>query len=644
MPFKMPFFSSTRKHKGQDYNNLKNDCKKKGNLFIDTEFPPDDRSVFHTQGKLAGVVWKRPKQICDNPKLFVEGASAGDVTQGRIGNCWFVSAASCLAQNEEIWHNVIPNYKEQDWNEDKPDDYQGIFYFRFWRYGEWLEVVIDDFLPTVNDELIFIHSQSKNEFWSALLEKAYAKLFGCYEALDGGDLGEALEDFTGGVSEQIDLVKMGVADNPEERAILYKKFGKEMERNSLMAASIPALSSDEMESATSTGLVKGHAYGITAVKNIHLENQTFFSRLFKSDNKIPMIRLRNPWGQGEWKGAFSDGSDEWNKIPEEEKKRVGLTFEEDGEFWMSFDDYCQNFVHTAVCRVVNTSMFSINKTWHEGSAHGEWKKPDRAGGCANNRDTFLQNPQFLFDIKDAEDDVMFHLLQKTIRGKEGSDNLTVGFTIIQVEENRRYRIHDLTQHTIVTSTVFKNQRSIFLKHNLKQGRYVAVTCTFDQGLEESFLFRIYSANANDFKSLLHDKPQKSFLNCCASTPQMVTKVKVIRAEGLERQERTGADPYCIISCEGEKVRTKTASDTTAPEWNQSAVFFRTKPNKPLKIQIWNHNILKDTYMGKHVFMSTDDMKDSIVSVDLVGQGKQGDQQRPGKLTVMITQSRNFSAI
>ncbi|VDI00204.1 calpain-5 [Mytilus galloprovincialis] len=439
MPFKLPFLSSTRKHKGQDYDKLKSDCRSKGNLFIDTEFPPDDRSVFHTQGKLAGVVWKRPKQICDNPKLFVEGASAGDVTQGRIGNCWFVSAASCLAQNKEIWHNVIPNYKEQDWNDDKPNDYQGIFYFRFWRYGEWLEVVIDDFLPTVNDELIFIHSQSKNEFWSALLEKAYAKLFGCYEALDGGDLGEALEDFTGGVSEQIDMVKLGVADNPEERATLYKKFGKEMDRNSLMAASIPALSSDEMESATSTGLVKGHAYGVTAVKNIHLENQTMFSRLFKSDNKIPMIRLRNPWGQGEWKGAFSDGSEEWNKIPEEEKKRVGLTFEEDGEFWMSFDDYCQNFVHTAVCRVVNTSMFSINKTWHEGSAHGEWKKPDRAGGCANNRDTFLQNPQFLFDIKDAEDDVMFHLLQKTIRGKEGSDNLTVGFTIIQVVDG--YFVH-----------------------------------------------------------------------------------------------------------------------------------------------------------------------------------------------------------
>ena len=60
---------------------------------------------------------------------------------------------------------------------------------------------------------------------------------------------------------------------------------------------------------------------------------------------------------------------------------------------MSFDDYCKYFKETAICRVVNTSMFSLNKTWHEGLANGAWKTPGRAGGCINHKETFTKNPQ-----------------------------------------------------------------------------------------------------------------------------------------------------------------------------------------------------------------------------------------------------------
>ena len=60
-----------------------------------------------------------------------------------------------------------------------------------------------------------------------------------------------------------------------------------------------------MEKSTDTGLVIGHAYGITAVKRVAIEGTGLFGMF--NQEKIPMIRLRNPWGGSEWKGAFSDG-------------------------------------------------------------------------------------------------------------------------------------------------------------------------------------------------------------------------------------------------------------------------------------------------------------------------------------------------
>uniref|UniRef100_A0A8C1ZCX1 Calpain 8 n=1 Tax=Cyprinus carpio TaxID=7962 RepID=A0A8C1ZCX1_CYPCA len=470
----------------QDYQSLKQECLAKGTLFYDPTFPAESDSLGYNElGQQSpttiGVEWKRPKEICSNPQFIVDGAKRTDICQGKLGDCWLLAAIASLTLENEILERVVPP------GQSFTENYAGIFHFQFWQYGQWVDVVIDDQLPTRDGKLLFVHSAEGSEFWSALMEKAYAKVNGSYEALKGGRATEGFEDFTGGIAENYELSKA-----PPH---LFKLMQKALMLGSLLGCSIDIINSHEMEKKTNLKLVKGHAYSVTGAEEVH-----------SYDCQVQLVRIRNPWGRVEWTGPWSDNSKEWNSIQPEEKAKL-LHSAEDGEFWMAYSDFIQHFSRLEICNLTPDTLSSEDVSrWNYNQFEGDWKVGATAGGCRNNQATFCSNPQFVIKLEEEDDDpldgengctILVGLMQKDFRKDKrfGRDLNTIGFTIYKFRGcNNVHHGPDvlLRQRSIAGSNTFINLREVSKRFKLPPGEYIIIPSTFEPHHMGSFILRVFT--------------------------------------------------------------------------------------------------------------------------------------------------------
>ncbi|XP_023986509.1 calpain-2 catalytic subunit isoform X1 [Physeter macrocephalus] len=485
------------KYLNQDYAALRDECLEAGALFQDPSFPALPSSLgFKELGpyssKTRGIEWKRPTEICDDPQFITGGATRTDICQGALGDCWLLAAIASLTLNEEILARVVPS--DQSFQEN----YAGIFHFQFWQYGEWVEVVVDDRLPSKDGELLFVHSAEGSEFWSALLEKAYAKINGCYEALSGGATTEGFEDFTGGIAEWYELRKA-----PPN---LFRIIQKALQKGSLLGCSIDITSAADSEAITFQKLVKGHAYSVTGAEEV--ESRGSLQKL---------IRIRNPWGEVEWTGQWNDNCPNWTTIDPEVRERLTRRHE-DGEFWMSLNDFLRHYSRLEICNLTPDTLTSDTyKKWKLTKMDGNWRRGSTAGGCRNYPNTFWMNPQYLIKLEEEDEDqedgengctFLVGLIQKHRRRqrKMGEDMHTIGFGIYEIPEELtgQTNIHlsknfFLTHRARERSDTFINLREVLNRFKLPPGEYILVPSTFEPNKDGDFCIRVFSEKKADYQ-------------------------------------------------------------------------------------------------------------------------------------------------
>uniref|UniRef100_A0A4W4HRE7 Calpain catalytic domain-containing protein n=1 Tax=Electrophorus electricus TaxID=8005 RepID=A0A4W4HRE7_ELEEL len=477
------------KYLNQDFEELRSQALSRGQLFSDPTFPAAPESLgFKELGpnssKTRGVQWKRPGELCSSPQFIVGGATRTDICQGALGDCWLLAAIASLTQNVDVMARVVPS------NQSFGDNYAGIFHFQFWQFGEWVDVVVDDRLPVKDGKLLFVHSEEGTEFWSALMEKAYAKVNGCYEALSGGSTSEGFEDFTGGIAESYELRKAPTN--------MFQIIQKALEAGALLGCSIDITSAADSEAVTRQKLVKGHAYSLTGATEVHYRG-----------GLEKLVRLRNPWGQVEWTGAWSDNSSEWSYVDPSERPNNNA---EDGEFWMSFSEFMRQYNRVEICTLTPDAITSDDvKPWSVCNYSGTWRRGSTAGGCRNYAQSFWQNPQYVIKLDEEDKDpndnqagcsLVMGLIQKNRRRlrKEGEDMETIGYAIYTVRGQRFSGQRDvrldknffLTHGQTARSETFINLREVSTRFHLPPGEYLVVPSTFEPNKDGDFCLRVFS--------------------------------------------------------------------------------------------------------------------------------------------------------
>jgi hypothetical protein len=255
----------------------------------------------------------------------------------------------------------------------------GVYACRFYKNG-WKTVIVDDLIPCNAYTGYPIYSQNLNhsEIWVCILEKAYAKLHGSYENIDGGFINDGLLDLTGGTS---DVLALPNRENKEVIEYIWTKITANYETGEALMGvlnkpegSKPYQTGDMVYDKSSKGIVSHHAYSILDIKKI--------------DNK-EYIFLRNPWGRSSYTGStcFSN-VDFWT----EDVKKI-LEYHhpqhDEGCFWMTKEDFFAEFNQFYVSHLIPKEFKTqIFKGKFDGS---------NSGGASIDPN-FIDNPQYQINV------------------------------------------------------------------------------------------------------------------------------------------------------------------------------------------------------------------------------------------------------
>ncbi|KAF2895494.1 hypothetical protein ILUMI_10681, partial [Ignelater luminosus] len=409
-------------------------CKLTHQSFVDEDFPAEYDSLYYSpeDHEAEDTRWLR---LCSlklhGPRnnspwvLFRHPLKPADVIQGVIGDCWLISALSVLAlQHEHIIKRLFITFQVCE---------EGAYQIRLCKDGKWTSIMVDDRVPCDRDGYPYYAEALKNQMWVPLIEKAVAKLYGCYEALDAGYLIEGLNILTG---VPCTTVSVFLDDKDRNESKLNSIWSKLLEYRNKRYPMLASCGSNYIDmnhaEAAEKGLETLHCYCVLEVRKIRQQR---------------LIKLLDPRGVTDWKGA-------WTKTYILDLyMQSELLLNGCSELWIKLEDLTKYFSAVGVCKLRNE--------WFEETVSGKYPTYED------------QTPSFISFVVEETTQIEFVLYQESLRMLPESERRQMDlFLVIFERKGSSYELFDYSEY---------RSTNLFICHEqtFQSGKYLVIPLSFN---------------------------------------------------------------------------------------------------------------------------------------------------------------------
>jgi hypothetical protein len=309
-----PFRDPARAHDCQTIEQVAASCRKAGREWKDPDFGHAEDDLFKNWPAgldKSAVSWEPPSRYCstrrpvgktkagkrtwlycdfngDGVATAAEAMKGSEIEQGLLGDCYLLCALATAVKDLQVADDLI----------DETYEDAGIYGVSLWVDGRWRMVWVDAYVPCTSRELslgsdrmmngrsmqgtgraramircrpLFAKMKDTKEIWTLLVEKAYAKLKGGYEAIVGGHPGEALALLTGGTAgytllanQRLGAQQAMLLPRPTDDFVWLTLSSKLSSGDCFVGAGSvrPSARNQEAQEKFLKGIVPGHAYTV----------------------------------------------------------------------------------------------------------------------------------------------------------------------------------------------------------------------------------------------------------------------------------------------------------------------------------------------------------------------------------------------